>query len=78
MSTQRKFNFSKEQSDKLRASIVAYFLDELDIEIGTLQANLFIDFLNEKIGNTYYNLGVSDAMKAIKEKTDDLVLLIRD
>ena len=78
MHTTPKFSFSKEETDKMREYIKSYFLDELEIEIGTLQTELFIDFLNEKIGKHYYNLGVTDTIKALKEKSDDLVLLIRD
>jgi uncharacterized protein (DUF2164 family) len=78
MKTQPQFKFSKEELSAIRQTIQAYFLDELDIEIGDLQADLFIEFLNTQIGREYYNLGVRDVIAAIKDKTDDLVLLIKD
>jgi uncharacterized protein (DUF2164 family) len=78
MTTEKTFKFPKEQLEELRAVIKGYFLDELEMEIGDLQADLFIEFLNEHVGKQYYNLGVTDAIAAIKDKTDDLVLLIKD
>jgi uncharacterized protein (DUF2164 family) len=78
MTTPSQFHFSKEQTDELRAAIQGYFLDELDLEIGTLQADLFIAFLNEKIGKHYYNLGVTDTIAALKDKAEDLVLLMKE
>lgn len=78
MMTTSLLHFSKEQHEDLRAALKAYFLDELDIPIGDLQADLFITFLHEKIGTRYYNLGVQDTITAIKEKTEDLVLLFKE
>lgn len=78
MKKSRMFQFSKEQSEELRAAIKAYFFDELEIEIGDLQAELFIEFLDKEVGKKYYNLGVTETIRAIKEKSDDLVLLIKD
>jgi uncharacterized protein (DUF2164 family) len=72
------FHFTKDQQDELRAAIRAYFLDEMEIELSNLQTDFFIDFLNEHVGKKYYNLGVIEAIKAIKESTEDLVLLMRE
>jgi uncharacterized protein (DUF2164 family) len=78
MKPDENFHFSKEQLEELRASLKAYFLDELDMEVGDLQVDLFIDFFNQNIGKQYYNLGVTETIQAIKEKADDLMLLVRD
>ena len=73
-----QFQFTKEQQHELRATLKGYFFDELEMGIGDLQADLFLEFLNKKIGREYYNLGVMDTIKAMKEKTEDLVLLIKE
>lgn len=78
MSENHTFKFSEVQLQELRAIIKAYFLDEHGMKIGDLQANLFIDFLNQKIAKDYYNLGVTDTIQALKDKTEDLLLLIKD
>lgn len=78
MKNDPQFQFSKEQTEEVRETLKTYFDSELEIELGNLQAVMFIDFLNQHIGKQYYNLGIADAMAAIKEKTDDLVLLIKE
>jgi uncharacterized protein (DUF2164 family) len=78
MTKEPDFHFSPEQISELKALVKSYFLDELDTEIGELQIQLFIDFLNAQVGKKYYNLGVSDTIAAIKDKAEDLVLLLKD
>lgn len=75
--TSNEFQFSKEQALQLKETIKAYFHNELDTEIGDLQAELFLDFLNQNVGKHYYNLGVTDTLAAIKDRTEDLIMLIK-
>lgn len=72
------FKFSKEKEEELRNTIKSYFLDELDMEIGDLQANLFVEFLNENVGKHYYNLGVTDSIQMVKEQAENLVMLVKE
>lgn len=72
------FNFSKEQRDGVKQALQKYFADELEMELTNLQADLLLEFLNDEIGKNYYNLGVTDAIAAIKEKAEDLVLLVKE
>lgn len=78
MKTQDEFQFTAEQLVELKDALKVYFMEELDTEIGDLQATLFIDFLNKKIGRHYYNVGILDATKIMKENTDNLILLIKE
>lgn len=78
MPKQDTFHFSKEKLQDLRDQLKTYFSDELDVEIGDLQADLFIDFLSITIGKDFYNQGVADTVAALKEKSDDLLLLIKE
>ncbi len=68
----------KDRRAEIRLALQAYFLDELEMELSDLQADLFLDFLATTIGNHFYNLGVTDTIAAIKDKASDLVLLLRD
>jgi len=78
MKTDPDFQFTKEQTEVLRDALKKYFADEFELEIGDLQADLFIEFLNKQVGKEYYNRGVLDTIEALKEKSADLVLLIKD
>ncbi len=78
MKSKQIFQFSTDQLQDLRDSVKAYFLDELEMEIGDLQVDLFIEFLNNNAGKKYYNLGVTDTIASVKDKADDLLLLIKE
>lgn len=78
MKSVSQFHLTKEQKEDMKEILRHYFHDELDVELGNLEADILIDFLSEHIGKYYYNLGVVDVMAAIKEKTDDLILLMKD
>lgn len=78
MKNEPLFQFTKEQQEEMRVALQKYFIEELEIELGNLQTDIFIDYLSEHIGKKYYNLGVLDVIQAIKAKTDDLVLLIKE
>lgn len=77
MKSVSQFHLTKEQKEDMKEILRQYFHDELDVELGNLKADILIDFLSEHIGKYYYNLSVVDAMAAIKEKTDDLILFDR-
>lgn len=77
MAKKPEFQFSKEQTEELKAAISAYFLDELDVEVGSLQAEMFIDFLHQHAGKHYYNLGVTDTMNVMRDRTEDLIMLLK-
>lgn len=72
------FKFSQQQRSDIKATLQKYFSEELEVEIGSLQADILVDFLDEHVGRHYYNLGVTDAMTVLKEKTEDLVMLMKD
>ncbi len=80
MSSTRKspFQFTKEQTDDFKKTLNEYFQQELEFDLSNLQADLLLDFLNEKIGPHYYNQGITDSIKTIKEKSDDLLFLIKE
>lgn len=68
---------SKEERSDAIEKLTEYLDKNLDIELGNLQGELLLDFLSEKIGIYYYNQGVSDSIKMMNEKVEDLYLLIR-
>lgn len=61
------------------ATLLKQYLDkDLDIEISQLQSELFLDYINANIGSIFYNKGVADSMQYMNEKTEDMVLLMKD
>lgn len=69
---------TKEQKQDLIDHLKTYFDHELDVELGDLQADLFLEFLNTNVGKHFYNQGVTDTIQALREKAEDLQLLLKD
>ena len=57
---------------KLRASVVRYVAENLDQEIGGLQADMFLDFCLSEIGASIYNQAIADAQAYFQERVTDL------
>ncbi len=73
-----ELELSKIAKEQIAFSIQNYLYSEFDVEISGLQATLFESFITEKLGSYYYNQGVTDSMRVMKEKTDDLFLIMKD
>lgn len=63
---------SKETRERLGASIQRYFERELEHEIGTLGAQLLLDYVLAEIGPSVYNQAIMDAQQYFQERTMDL------
>ena len=63
---------SKEETVQLVSSIQKYFKEELDQEIGELQAKLLLDYFFKEIAPLAYNKGVSDAETYLLTQIEDL------
>lgn len=64
--------FSKEEQRDFIPRIKAFVHDELDTEIGDLQASMLMDFFAEKLGHAVYNRAVYDAQALIAAKADEM------
>ena len=64
--------FSKEEQRDLIPRIKAFLRDELDTEIGDLQASMLMDFFAEKLGHAVYNRAIYDAQALIAAKADEM------
>lgn len=69
---------SKEQKTAAAIKIKEYAEENLEIDIGNLQAEIFLDFITENIGIVYYNKGIADAIVFMTEKTEELYVLMKD
>jgi len=58
--------------DALARAVTAYLKDELDVEIGGMDALLLLDFLAERLGPHYYNQALHDAQALLQAKLEAL------
>ena len=64
--------FSKEEQRDLIPRIKAFVRDELDQDIGDLQASMLMDFFANTLGYSVYNRAVYDAQALIAAKADEM------
>jgi len=69
---------SKEQKAAAAAKIKGYIADNFDVNIGSLQSEIFLDFITDNIGIYYYNQAVADTQAVMSDKIEDLYLLMKD
>jgi uncharacterized protein (DUF2164 family) len=61
-----------ETAEQLVGSIRRYFADQLEEEIGELQAKLLLDFIMQEIGPSIYNAAITDAQTYLRDRVADL------
>ena len=54
------------------ASVRRFCIEELEIEIGELQARQFLKFVLQELAPTAYNAGVADAEAYLRDRVADL------
>ncbi|GJM13112.1 MAG: hypothetical protein DHS20C12_15150 [Pseudohongiella sp.] len=62
--------------DAVKPEVVArlqkYFIDELQQEIGSFEAEFLLDFFSKEVGAYYYNQGLADALTSFEAKMEDI------
>lgn len=66
-----KIKFSKEEMNTIIRRIQDYFDEELESDIGQMQAEFLLNFFSEEIGAYHYNRGLYDAQALLLKKVDD-------
>lgn len=61
----------KQQKIVMVSTTRAFLADELDLDIGTLQAEMLIDRLAEVLGPVFSNQGLRDAHDAVRRRMED-------
>ncbi len=67
-----KLNLSAQQKENAVRSIQRFFDQDMEIEIGGLQAVLILEFLEKEIAPFAYNQGVDDAKHFLMVRAEDL------
>jgi uncharacterized protein (DUF2164 family) len=68
----KPIKFEKDERAAIVSRIQRYFVDELDSEIGTIPAELLLNFFTEQIGPFYYNQGLADAQGVLARMVDNI------
>ncbi len=63
-------SLAPEEKVLLVEKIKAYFIRELDQEIGGFDAEFLLDFFSEELGKRFYNRGLYDGVDALRERFD--------
>lgn len=63
---------SKEARQAAAAQLRAALQEELDVEIGALQAEVVMDRIARDVGAVFYNRAVADARAVIAAKAEDM------
>jgi uncharacterized protein (DUF2164 family) len=77
MKYENPIELTKERRDILISEIKNYFSKEREEILGDLAAGLILKFIMEKIAPEFYNQGVYDAHKYMKESAEDLLSIIK-
>lgn len=63
---------SKEARQVAAAQLRAVLQEELDVEVGALQAELVLDRIARDLGAVFYNRALADARAVIAAKAEDM------
>jgi uncharacterized protein (DUF2164 family) len=63
---------TKEETQEIVPSLQKYFREELEQEIGDMQARFLLDYILKEIAPLAYNRGVKDAESYFRSKLEDL------
>ena len=67
-----KIELEKPARDALARTLAGYLKDELEVEIGGMDAILLLDFISERLGPHYYNQALHDAHAHLHAKFEAL------
>ncbi len=67
-----KLQFTDEEKSQIVQKVKMYFLEELDQEIGSFDAQFLIDFFAEEVGAYFYNRGLYDAQAFFSSKIEEM------
>jgi len=63
---------SSEAREHATASIRRYLAEQLDVNVGEMQADFLLRYFLEEIGPTVYNQAIAEARAFIEERVADL------
>lgn len=67
-----RIELEKPVREALVRALSRYVKDELEVEIGGMDAILFLDFISETMGPHFYNQGLADAQAILQAKLEQI------
>ncbi|MEJ8475477.1 DUF2164 domain-containing protein [Roseibium algae] len=67
-----ELELSKDEREQLVRVIQDHMRDELEQDIGNMEATLLLDRLVGPLGDTFYNKGLRDAAALLSRRADDM------
>jgi len=67
-----RIELEKPVREALVRALSRYLKDELGVEIGGMDAILFLDFISETMGPHFYNQGLADAQAILQAKLEQI------
>ena len=69
-----------EKDDRLALArmLRGYLKDELDVEVGGLDAEFLLDVMVERLGPRFYNQGLRDAATAFTKRAEEIAETIHE
>ncbi len=68
----KPIKFDRDETKAIVAEIQDYFREELDQSIGSMPAEMLMQFFAERMGAYYYNRGLHDAQALVRQKLDNV------
>lgn len=68
----KAIEFSKDERAEIVLQIKRHCAAELDLEIGSVEAERLLQFFAERMGGFFYNRGLADAQAVFAGKLDDI------
>ena len=67
-----RIELEKPVREAMVRALSRYLKDELDVEVGGMDALLLLDFITDKLGPHYYNQGLADAQVILAKKLEQI------
>jgi len=67
-----EISFSRDETKLLVGRLQDYLNDELDTELGNMDAEFLLEFITRELGGVFYNRGLNDAHALFAKRADDL------
>ncbi|MFN4011918.1 MAG: DUF2164 domain-containing protein [Pannonibacter sp.] len=67
-----KLDLPRDLQTEIASRLSAFCRDELDIDLGNMDALRLLDFLSQEAGSAFYTQGVRDATALAARRFDDL------
>ena len=67
-----RIELEKPAREAAARALARYLKDELDVEIGGMDAQLLLDFVSERLGPHFYNQALADARAHLHAKIEVL------